>query len=250
MQKIIFFLIFMAGMAVQAQSPDSLFVQANKSYQQEDYLKALELYNEIENQNVISGELFYNMANVFYKTNKVADAIYYYEKALHLEPNNKDILFNLEFAKRMTLDNIEELPKSISQKFRDAVVLKFTYNTWAIISVSFAFLFAILFLLYHFSYSTGVKRIYFITSGLVVIFVSLSLLFSYQNHKYVTNARTAIIFAQQAQVKSAPTKSSEVNFELHEGTKVFILESLDNWVKIKIADGKMGWIEEEDMKEL
>jgi tetratricopeptide (TPR) repeat protein len=250
MKKIIFFLIFIIGIAGHAQGTDSLFVQANKSYQQEDYLKALELYNEIENQNVISAELFYNMANVYYKTNKVAHAIYYYEKALGIEPNNKDFLFNLEFAKRMTLDNIEELPKSISQKFRDSVVLKFTYNTWAIISVSFAFLFAILFLLYHFSYSTSVKRIYFITSGITVILVALSLLFSYQNHKYVASTRIAIIFAQQAQVKSAPTKSGEVNFELHEGTKVFILESLDNWVKIKIVDGKMGWIEEEDMKEL
>jgi SH3-like domain-containing protein len=64
------------------------------------------------------------------------------------------------------------------------------------------------------------------------------------------NTKTAIIFAQQAQVKSAPTSSGEVNFELHEGTKVFILEKLDNWVKIKIADGKIGWIEEEDIKEL
>ena len=250
MQKLIFFLIFIVGVAGQAQDPDSLFVQANKSYQQEDYLKALELYNEIESQNVISGELFYNMANVYYKTNKVAHAIYYYEKALRIEPNNRDILFNLQFAKRMTLDNIEELPKSLSQKFREFVVLKFTYNVWAIISVSFAFLFAFLFLLYHFSYSTSVKRIYFITSGITVIFIALSLLFSYQNHKYITNTRTAIIFAQQVQVKSAPTKSGEVNFKLHEGTKVFVLESLDNWVKIKIADGKMGWIEEEDMKEL
>ena len=250
MKKIFFFLIFTAGIAGQAQDLDSLFVQANKSYQQEDYLKALELYQEIENQNAISGELFYNMANVYYKTNKVAYAIYYYEKALGIDPNNKDILFNLEFAKRMTLDNIEELPKSVSQKFRDTVVLKFTYNTWAIISVSFAFLFALLFLLYHFSYRTGVKRIYFITSGITVILVSLSLLFSYQNFHYVTNTKTAIIFAQQTQVKSAPTKSSEVNFLLHEGTKVFVLESLDNWVKIKIADGKMGWMEEEDLKEL
>ena len=240
----------MAGIAAQAQSPDSLFVQANKSYQQEDYLKALELYRDIEGQNVLSGELFYNMANAYYKTNKVAHSIYYYERALGLEPNNRDILFNLEFAKRMTLDNIEELPKSISQKFRDLVILKFTYNTWAIISVSFAFLFAILFLLYHFSYGTRSKRIYFITSGITVILVSLSLLFSYENYKYVTNTRTAIIFAQQTSVKSAPTKSSEVNFLLHEGTKIIVLESLDNWVKIKIADGKMGWIEEENMKEL
>lgn len=240
----------MAGIAAQGQSPDSLFVQANKSYQQEDYLTALELYRDIEEKNVLSAELFYNMANAYYKTNKVAHSIYYYERALSLEPNNRDILFNLEFAKRMTLDNIEELPKSISQKFRDLVVLKFTYNVWAIISVSFAFLFAILFLLYHFSYGTRAKRIFFITSGITVILVSLSLLFSYQNYQYVTNTRTAIIFAQQTSVKSAPTKSSEVNFLLHEGTKIIILESLDNWVKIKIADGKMGWIEEENMKEL
>ena len=235
---------------LRAQSIDSLFTNANKSYQQEDYVKALELYKEIESQNVESENLYYNIANVYYKTNRVADAIYYYEKALAFNPNNKDILFNLEFAKRMTLDNIEELPKSISQKYRDTIVLKFHYNTWAIITVGFVFLFAILFLLYHFSYDTRVKRVYFITSGIAVIFVLLTLLFSYQNYQYVLNTKTAIIFAQQAQVKSAPTSSSEINFELHEGTKVFILEELDNWVKIKIADGKIGWIEEQDLKEL
>lgn len=245
------FLLFISFTSeIQAQNVDSLFVNANKAYQQEDYLKALDLYKEIEDVNVESVELYYNMANVYYKINKVADAIYYYEKALMMEPNNKDILFNLEFAKRMTLDNIDELPKSVSQKFRDSIILKLTYNTWSIITVSLAFLFAALFLLYHFSYSTRVKRIYFITSGIVVILVGLTLLFSYQNHKYISSTRMAIIFAQQAQVKSAPTKSSEVNFELHEGTKVFILESLDNWMKIRIADGNLGWIEEEDLKEL
>lgn len=250
MKKIIFFLIVLTGITVQAKNLDSLFVQANKLYQQEDYSKALKVYQEIENQNVESGELFFNIANVYYRTNQVAPSIYYYEKALLLEPNNKDITFNLEFAKRMTLDNIEALPKSMGQKFRDGIVLKFTYNTWAILTVSFAFLFAILFLLYHFSYNTGVKRIYFITSSLSVIFVLLTVLFTYQNYQYIQNTRTAIIFKQLAPVKSAPTKSSEVNFELHEGTKVSILETLDDWMKIKITDGKTGWINEDSLREL
>ena len=60
----------------------------------------------------------------------------------------------------------------------------------------------------------------------------------------------AIIFSGQTQVKSAPTNSSEIYFELHEGTKVLVLESLDNWKKIKIADGKMGWIKVSDLKEI
>lgn len=250
MKKIVFFLMVLVSIIGHAQKPDSLFVQANKLYQQEDYLKALDLYLEIENQNVESGELFFNMANIYYRTNQVAPSIYYYEKALLMDPNNTDTHFNLEFAKRMTLDNIEALPKSMGQRFRDGVVLQLTYNTWAIITVSFAFIFAILFLLYHFSYSTGVKRIYFITSGLCVVFVLITVLFTYQNYQYIQNTRTAIIYEQLAQVKSAPTKSSEVNFELHEGTKVHILESLDNWLKIKIADGKTGWINEDAIREL
>jgi len=250
MKKIIFFFVFLMSFASHAQALDSLFVQANKLYQQESYIEALTIYQEIENKQVESGALFYNMANIYYKTNQVAPSIYYYEKALKIDPNNKDIIFNLEFAKRMTLDNIEPLPKSLGQKFRDNVILIFTYNTWAIIAVSFAFLFAFLFLLYHFSYSTSKKRIYFISSILSVVIVSLSIFFAIKNDHYIKTTKTAIIFAIQTQVKSAPTKSSEVNFELHEGTKVHILETLDNWRKIKISDGKTGWMMEEDLKEL
>ena len=250
MKKVVFLFIFLISWFGHAQTLDSLFVQANKLYQQESYIEALELYQEIENKDVESSALYYNIANIYYKTNQVAPSIYYYEKALSLDPGNKDIVFNLDFAERMTLDNIEALPKSLGQKFRDGITLKFTYNTWAIIAVSLAFLFAILFLLYHFSYSTRKKRIYFITSILTVIFVSLSIFFAYKNSHFVKNDIQAIIFAPQTQVKSAPTKSSDVNFELHEGTKVQILETLDNWKKIKIVDGKTGWMNAEDLKEL
>jgi len=233
-----------------AQTLDSLFTKANKLYQEESYMEALKFYQEIDNKQVESGALYYNMANIYYKTNQVAPAIYYYEKALKLEPNNKDIKFNLGFAQQMTLDNIEALPKSLGQRFRDNIILKWTYNTWAIIAVSLAFVFALLFLLYHFSYSTGKKRVYFITSILTVVFVSLSIFFAMKNYHYIKTTKTAIIFVPQTKVKSAPTKTSDVNFELHEGTKVYILETLDNWRKIKIADGKTGWMDVEDLKEL
>jgi len=250
MKKVVFFLIIIAGLGSKAQNLDSLFVKANKLYQQESYIEALKLYEEIESSNFESGDLYFNMANIYYRTNQVAPSIYYYEKALKLDPNNKDTSFNLVFAQRMTLDNIEALPVSVGQRFRDSVTLKFTYNTWAKIAVGLAFLFSVLFLLYHFSYSTGKKRIYFITSILSVIFVTASLFLAYKNYTYIQNTSYGIIFAPQTKIKSAPTISSDVNFELHEGTKVQILETLDNWRKIKIADGKTGWINEEDLKAL
>ncbi len=250
MKRIVFLWIVLISSIAYAQNLDSLFVKANKLYQQENYLEALELYQNIEKQDVESEALYFNMANIYYKTNQVAPAIYYYEKALQLDPNNKDIKFNLDFANRMILDNIEPLPKSLGQKFRDGIILKFKYETWAIIAVSLAFLFALLFLLYHFSYSTSKKRFYFITSIMSASFVAVSLFFALKNYHYVTTTKSAIIFAPQTQVKSAPTKNSEVNFELHEGSKVQLLEDLDNWRKVKITDGKTGWMKMEDLKEL
>lgn len=250
MNIVLVLLMQLTGMVAQTQDPDSLFSAANKFYQQENYEKALEQYQQIERQQLESAELYFNMANIYYRTNQVAPSVYYYEKALQLSPNDQDIKFNLEFANAMVIDNIEPLPKSLGQKFIDVIVLRFTYETWAKICVTLAFVFAILFLLYHFSYSTVKKRIYFVTSILTVILVTTFLFFTYRNKHYVDNNIQAIIFSSQADVKSAPTGSSDVYFELHEGTKVLVLETLDNWKKIRIADGKIGWINAADLKEL
>jgi SH3-like domain-containing protein len=37
---------------------------------------------------------------------------------------------------------------------------------------------------------------------------------------------------------------------LHEGTKVFILESIANWKKVELTDETIGWIEESAIKEI
>jgi SH3-like domain-containing protein len=60
----------------------------------------------------------------------------------------------------------------------------------------------------------------------------------------------AIVFAEIAPVKSEPEKDASDAFVLHEGTKVYVQESLDNWVKIQLSDGTEGWIQKENIKNL
>lgn len=78
----------------------------------------------------------------------------------------------------------------------------------------------------------------------------MSVFFAFNNYETVKNSRTAIIFSLKTGIKNAPSKSSELVFELHEGTKVLILDELDDWKKIKIADGKTGWMKSDDLKEI
>ena len=58
----------------------------------------------------------------------------------------------------------------------------------------------------------------------------------------------AIIFSEKSEVKNAPTMNSDKIFTLHEGTKILVLDSVDNWKKIRIADGKIGWIIADNIK--
>mgnify|MGYP001310236498 CR=1 FL=1 len=51
-----------------------------------------------------------------------------------------------------------------------------------------------------------------------------------------------IILSSKISVFSAPSNSSTELFNIHEGLKVDIKETDHDWVKIKLIDGKEGWI--------
>ena len=233
-----------------SQTADELFFQANNLYKNGSYAEAIELYKKVEDLELQSDDLYFNLGNSYYKLNKVAPSIYYYEKALKLNPLNEDVKTNLAFAKRMKIDAIEVLPKTFLQKFSEKYIYQFHYDTWAWIAVILSFIGAVLFLLYHFSYSSGKKLLYFNTSILSALLLIISVVFAYKSFGHEKNTIAAIIFKQSTEIKNAPTLNSDTTFELHEGTKVLVLDAIDNWKKIKLADGKIGWILTDDLREI
>lgn len=249
MKKLLFLLFIVTQIGV-AQTTEDLFKNANEYYKNEKIEEAIVLYEKIESQGFISSELFYNLGNAYYKLNKVGPSIYYYEKALKLNPLNEDVKNNLVFAKRLALDNIEELPKTVFQKLNQNYLQQLSYNQWSFIVVAFSIIGSLLFLLFYFASSPSKKRFYFITSSLSFVFLILSFLITYNQYSFTKNNKVAIVFAEKTEVRNAPTLNSEEVFELHEGTKVIVLDEIDDWRKIKIADGKLGWIIANEVKEL
>ena len=247
MKKFLFLFLLISSF-LNAQTTDELFQKANALYQESNYFEAIETYKKIEANNEISSELYYNLGNCYYKLNKVAPTIYNYEKALKLNPLNQDAANNLVFAKRLTIDNIEEVPKSFLQKFNKNYLQKLSYNQWAVIAVLFSFMVAILFLLFYFSNTPSKKRFFFTTSIICFLFLIVSLFITFNQYNLEKNTIEAIVFAEKTEVKNAPTVNSEDVFTLHEGTKVFVLDEVDDWKKIKLADGKIGWILSERIK--
>lgn len=229
---------------------EKLFSEAASAYNDGRYEEAAELYREIIENGQHSAAVYYNLGNTYYKMNRIAPSIYYYEKALLLDPDDQEIKNNLAFAQNMTLDAIEELPETDINRAYKLVTGLLTYDQWAYLSVIFMILFVLGMSLYMVFRFPREKRISFtaglVALGLMVISVSLAYV---QYREYITE-QPAIIFAEETRVRTEPNMRSEQAFLLHEGTKVNILEGLDSWKRIELQNGQSGWLLAEDLREL
>lgn len=246
--KKLFFLFLLISNFMWGQTPQNLFDKANELYKNGAYEEAIKTYEEIESLGLQSSELYYNIGNCYYKLNKVAPTIYNYERALLLDPLNEDAKNNLIFAKRLTIDTIDELPKSVFERLDNSIIKKLSYNNWAWLSIIFSVLGSILFLLFYFSYSSSKKRVFFVLSILSFLLLILSFSFTVKEYNFDKNNKNAIIFSEEIEIKNAPTINSDIIFTLHEGTKVKVLDDVDDWIKIQIADGQVGWIKSDKLK--
>ncbi|MCM5662085.1 tetratricopeptide repeat protein [Galbibacter mesophilus] len=229
---------------------EALFEKGNSFYNNGKYQEAIESYLQIAENGEHSAALYYNLGNSYYKLNQIAPSIYYYEKALLLDPDDQDVLNNLQFAKNMTIDAIDVMPQTGIDKLFENFIGRLSYNSWAILAIVGMILFVILFLLYYFAAFSTKKRIYFGLSVLLLIISVASFGFAYQQYDLEQGKRPAIIFSKETSIMSEPNMGSNEVFKLHEGTKVNVLEVLGEWNKIKLADGKIGWLPSSELKEI
>ncbi|WP_460220197.1 tetratricopeptide repeat protein [Psychroserpens sp. MEBiC05023] len=249
MKQLIYILISLMYTIGIAQNT-TVFEQANTLYNEGNYTDALEKYKSILNTGQHSAELYFNIANAHYKLNHIAPSIYFYEKALLLKPNDEDIQNNIAYARNMTIDAIDTIPDVGFSKVLNTATHTFSFDNWAKLSVSLMVLFVLIFLMYYFSHSTTKKRLAFITSFCAFGLALVSVLFAFHKYELDKNDQPAIVFAQEAQIKTEPNLRSSEAFKIHEGTKVQVIDTVDNWKEIKLADGKSGWVISDDIKML
>ncbi len=223
----------------------------NTLYNQGNYQEAIDVYETIVYRSKKqSPELYFNIANCYYKLNKVAPTIYNYEKALLLNPDFEAAKNNLEIAKKLQIDDIKVIEKVGISKLLQNFTSTFHYDTWAWIAIGFGMLFLLFFILYYFSEASLIKRLLF--SGMLVVLFLLLIsvscaIFEKSNSE---NNKQAIVFAEVTSLLLSPKSSSKEIMKLHEGTKVFVLASEKSLMKVQLTDGVMGWIDGNSVKEI
>lgn len=246
MRKFAFLLILFVSIA-NSQN-ETLFNGGTEAYNKGNYNKAIENYLEILENGQHSAELYYNLGNSYYKLNQIAPSIYYYEKALLLKPNDAEVLNNLGYARNMTLDAIETMPETGLSKIYKDIVGVLSFDQWAYAAVVFMILFVILYILFYYLQYATQKRVAFISGMLFLLMAVIAAMLSFISYGDFKADQPAIVFSDEVIIKSEPNNRSEEVFRLHEGTKLNVIEEFNDWKKIQIVDGQIGWLTSENIK--
>lgn len=215
--------------------------EAGELYAQGEYEKALLIYEDMLTQKP-SSPLEYNIANTYFKLGELGKAILHYERALRLDPHNKDAQFNLMFAQQKIVDNIEEKPSFFLVEWAKWVSNLLSENTWTVASVVFFVVFLIVLMLYFFLTPLWGRKLSFHSAWISLLLCIVCTANAATLHNKTTKRQQAIIMKGIVNAKSSPDKSGNDLFVLHEGTKVTIHSAIGNWYEITVADYR-GWVE-------
>jgi tetratricopeptide (TPR) repeat protein len=242
----IFYLLIILSSVVKAD-PNSIMQTANEYYKNNRYQLAIEEYNKLLLDGFEGTSLYYNLGNAHYRLGKIGYAILYYEKALRLSPNDEDVKHNITLAKLNLKDKVDSLPPFFIFNLWEGLLATFSVSGWTIIVYIIFILLLIASIAYFFSRSVTEQRISFFTGiGLtVILLLTVTLVVVKMNKEY--NIKDGIIVETTVIVKSSPDYTSKDSFEVHEGLKVRIEDNVDDWVKIRLDDGKIGWIIEKSL---
>ena len=230
------------SLAQSAVSPTEAMLVGNQNYEAGQYAEAIEVYESIVAAGVEDSALYYNLGNAYYKQGELGWAILYYRRAQHLEPRDSDVANNLAVARSQTLDQLES-DEGILTNFVQIAEAWLTLREASILALVLWFfigLFAVIAIL-----SGRLRRFSLWAIFAVAVFLIIGLISMANRYYLQQTAPPAVIVAQEIDITSGPGGAEQylVEFNLHAGAEVQLLESRPGWRRIALPGNDFqGWV--------
>jgi tetratricopeptide (TPR) repeat protein len=239
-------IIFLFVFSVSLSAQEGLS-QAEKAYDARRYKEAIGHYEDLVKKGYRSYQLYYNLGNSYYRNEDLGKAIYYYELARKLEPDDEDVRINLAIASSKTIDKIDSKENFFISAVKSNLLSTFSTSAWAWLSIFAITLSCLLFFVFISSGSIAVKRVSLSLSSLLLIAFLVIYFLGYSAARAKYENKFAIILSKEVRVMNEPTAAASGKFSLHEGTKIRVVERNGDWLLIKLDNGNEGWLRYADV---
>ena len=204
---------------------------------EDGFNQSLQIYKKLEKDyspTLGNGKLYFNIANIYFQLGQYPLAVAYYLRAQNLMPKNEKVEFNLKITQnKLGVQSVKKTSIfdrififhnfSMPQKLQALFVLS-----------TIAFILGSCFFWYPFH---GLKTITFIVT-VALLLLLLSLFYTY----YLAPSVGVILKANELYQDAGTQYSKVLSSPLLPGTEVDVTGVSGKWLKIKTADGVVGYI--------
>ncbi len=242
----------------------SKFAEAQTAFAQGNYEQAVAGYRQVIATGAVSGSVYFNLGNAYFKQGMLGSALFYYLRAQEYLPRDPDVAFNLKFVRDRATDQIENRESGwtrVGGLLRAAVSwVNLKEAVWLMAVASGCFWVTMGVVLWRRrSGGCGSGR----GEWWHVLRVVLGILWLWTVGGFVNQvwllSDYGVIVAKEAEVTSGTGVDHVVLFTLHEGAEFMVEKRLDwtikstnsrpkgrtSWLQIRLVDGKRGWLESE-----
>ncbi len=242
----ILILIFFNLTIILSQNIDELFYEGNKFYSQNKFEKAIENYEKILDLDHFSEDLYLNLGNAYFQQSSFGLARWSFEMGLVLNPLNSDLRNNNNINKSY-IENYIELPKNNIIDLTNIFFKSLSFNQFILVNSIIILITALsFFLMKVFQMNLFVRIFYSMTT---ILFISVLITFS--KNIWDQNNNFAIIVSEKSIMYSGPFLNQSIQQSIfYNGNKVKIHQKTDLWIEVSAYDGRKGWIQALDIRNL
>lgn len=226
------------------------FEAANQAYEKGNYNFAIEQYEGVLGEGQHSAELYYNLANAYFKKGNLGKAVLNYERTLTLAPRDAQARDNLAIAQARTVDIIQPLPDFFLTRWWRGLQQSLSANAWSWIAILMLWLSVGGFVVWLLFSQREQKKRGFLAGMVCLVLFGTTFVLAAQRNATQQNSSQAIILEKQTNLKDAADADSPDILELHEGTKVRLLDQIGEWHKVRLPNGEQGWLAEGSFEEI
>ncbi len=226
---------------------DQLFKEANDAFMGKDYDGAIAKYEALLTDGLSSVELHFNLATSYYKINELGKSVLNYEKALKLKPGHKDSQFNLAIVEDNLVDDMEALPPFFLTKWWNTLRDLLSSTIWSIIALIMLWISVFGWVKWFTGEDRVVKKKGFLIGVSCLLLCLIPFFLARSSAQFESEYQAAVILEKVLELRTAPDEASAPVVELHEGTKVNLLDKIEDWYKVRLKNGEVGWLNEKQL---
>jgi Tetratricopeptide repeat/Bacterial SH3 domain len=221
-------------------SPKTTFFHANALYRDGHYAAAAREYEELRRAGWISGNLYFNLGNAYFKAGDKGQAILNYERARRLLPRDPDVTANLAYARSLT--GAAACRPALWRRAAFPLARRVTTSGLAWTS-SILYTLLVFGLVAHRLWPRRPRWLLYaaVTMGVLAVVAGASL----ADRVIGDDWRRQAVVVQQGDTPARfePADNGTVHFTLKEGARVTVLDRRPGWRQIARCDGRRGWVE-------